>query len=52
MLVPARCFTTPVTGKYDGSRMADHIRAAGAERTIVTTDLGQPAVPRRPTALP
>src|SRR5258708_40143538 len=40
-----RCFTTPYTGKYEWARMADNIRATGAERTIVTTDLGQPHNP-------
>jgi hypothetical protein len=40
-----RCFTTPFTGKYDWARMVDNIRATGPERTIVTTDLGQPHNP-------
>ena len=40
-----RCFTTPFTGKYEWARMVDNIGAAGPERTIVTTDLGQPHNP-------
>jgi len=40
-----RCFTTPFTGKYDWARMVENIRATGPERTIVTTDLGQPGNP-------
>jgi hypothetical protein len=40
-----RCFTTPFTGKYEWARMVANIRAAGAEATIVTTDLGQPHNP-------
>ena len=40
-----RCFTTPFTGKYEWARMVENIHATGAERTIVTTDLGQPDNP-------
>ena len=40
-----RCFTTPFTGKYERARMAENIQATGTERTIVTTDLGQPDNP-------
>jgi Family of unknown function (DUF6282) len=40
-----RCFTTPFTGKYEWARMVDNIGATGPERTIVTTDLGQPHNP-------
>jgi Family of unknown function (DUF6282) len=40
-----RCFTTPFTGKYEWARMVENIQATGAERTIVTTDLGQPDNP-------
>jgi stage V sporulation protein SpoVS len=40
-----RCFTTPFTGKYDWARMVENIQATGPERTIVTTDLGQPHNP-------
>ena len=40
-----RCFTTPFTGKYEWARMAENIQATGTERTIVTTDLGQPDNP-------
>jgi len=47
-----RCFTTPVTGKCEWARMVDNIGAAGPERTIVTTDLGQPHNPQRRTGLP
>jgi hypothetical protein len=47
-----RCFTTPFTGKYDWARMADNIRAAGAEHTIITTDLGQPHNPPVEDGLP
>src|ERR1022692_1345529 len=41
----ARCFTTPFTGKHEWARMVENIQATGAERTIVTTDLGQPDNP-------
>jgi hypothetical protein len=40
-----RCFTTPFTGKCEWALMVDNIGAAGPERTIVTTDLGQPHNP-------
>ena len=47
-----RCFTTPFTGKYDWARMVGNIRATGAERTIITTDLGQPHNPPVEDGLP
>ena len=40
-----RCFTTPFTGKHEWARMVENIQATGAERTIVTIDLGQPDNP-------
>jgi hypothetical protein len=40
-----RCFTTPYTGKCTWERVADGIRATGAERNLLSTDLGQPANP-------
>jgi hypothetical protein len=40
-----RCFTTPYTGKVDWNVMVDNIRQVGIERSVVTTDLGQPANP-------
>lgn len=40
-----RCFTTPYTGKVDWSTMVDNIRTVGIARSLVTTDLGQPANP-------
>ena len=47
-----RCFTTPFTGKYDWGRMVGNIRATGAARTIITTDLGQPHNPPVEDGLP
>jgi hypothetical protein len=40
-----RCFTTPYTGKVAWSVMVDNIRAVGLVRSLITTDLGQPANP-------
>ena len=40
-----RCFTTPYTGKCTWERVADGIRATGAENNLLSTDLGQPANP-------
>jgi Family of unknown function (DUF6282) len=40
-----RCFTTPHTGKCSWEHMWDGIRATGAERNLLSTDLGQPANP-------
>jgi hypothetical protein len=40
-----RCFTTPHTGKATWEHLADGIRATGAERNLLSTDLGQPANP-------
>jgi hypothetical protein len=40
-----RCFTTPYTGKCTWERVADGIRATGAERNLLSTDLGQPDNP-------
>jgi hypothetical protein len=40
-----RCFTTPYTGKCTWARVADGIRATGADRNLLSTDLGQPDNP-------
>jgi hypothetical protein len=40
-----RCFTTPYTGKCSWERVVEGIRATGAERNLLSTDLGQPANP-------
>ncbi len=40
-----RCFTTPYTGKCSWERVCEGIRATGAERNLLSTDLGQPANP-------
>ena len=40
-----RCFTTPFTGKCSFAHVADGIRATGAERNLLSTDLGQPRNP-------
>jgi hypothetical protein len=36
-----RCFTTPHTGKVPWERWIENIRAAGAENSVLSTDLGQ-----------
>jgi hypothetical protein len=36
-----RCFTTPYTGKCSWEQWIEGIRAVGAERTVISTDLGQ-----------
>jgi hypothetical protein len=36
-----RCFTTPHTGKVEWERWIENIRAAGAENSVLSTDLGQ-----------
>jgi hypothetical protein len=36
-----RCFTTPYTGKCSWKQWLDGARAVGAERTILSSDLGQ-----------
>lgn len=36
-----RCFTTPHTGKVSWERWCENIRAAGPERSVLSTDLGQ-----------
>jgi Family of unknown function (DUF6282) len=36
-----RCFTTPHTGKVQWERWIENIRATGAERSVLSTDLGQ-----------
>lgn len=36
-----RCFTTPYTGKCSWEQWLEGIRAVGAERTVISTDLGQ-----------
>ena len=40
-----RCFTTPHTGKCTWEHVYEGIRATGAERNLLSTDLGQPANP-------
>jgi hypothetical protein len=40
-----RCFTTPHTGKVEWERVFEGIRAAGPERSVLSTDLGQVANP-------
>jgi hypothetical protein len=40
-----RCFTTAHTGKCTWEHLAAGIRATGAERNLLSTDLGQPANP-------
>jgi hypothetical protein len=40
-----RCFTTAHTGKIGWARLFEIIRATSIERTILSTDLGQPANP-------
>jgi Family of unknown function (DUF6282) len=40
-----RCFTTPHTGKCSWEQWLDGIRAVGADRTVLSTDLGQVANP-------
>ena len=40
-----RCFTTPHTGKCPWERVYEGIRATGAERNLLSSDLGQPANP-------
>ena len=40
-----RCFTTPFTGKVPWATMVDNIRQTGIARSLVSTDLGQPANP-------
>jgi hypothetical protein len=36
-----RCFTTPHTGKVSWEHWIENIRATGAERSVLSTDLGQ-----------
>jgi hypothetical protein len=40
-----RCFTTAYTGKVSWDEMFGHIRAAGPEHSILSSDLGQPFNP-------
>jgi hypothetical protein len=40
-----RCFSTPYTGKIGWDEMFAHIRATGPERSVLTSDLGQPFNP-------
>src|SRR5262249_33584064 len=40
-----RCFTTPHPGKCSWEAVCAGIKATGAERTLLSTDLGQPANP-------
>ena len=43
--VMERCFTTAYTGKVDWQLMVDNIRAVGFERSMLSSDLGQPSNP-------
>jgi hypothetical protein len=47
-----RCFNTPFTGKCTWEEMFANIRAAGVERSVVTTDLGQIDNPQPEDGLP
>ena len=47
-----RCFTQPYTGKCSWERWLEGIRAVGAERTLLSTDLGQVANPPVEDGLP
>ena len=47
-----RCFTTPHTGKTTWKYMFDAIRATGAERSVLATDLGQTFNPPVEDGLP
>ncbi len=40
-----RCFTTPHTGKVQWERWIENTRYAGAERSVISTDLGQVSNP-------
>jgi sugar phosphate isomerase/epimerase len=40
-----RCFTTPHTGKVSWDEVFAHIRAAGPESSVISSDLGQPFNP-------
>jgi hypothetical protein len=47
-----RCFTTPHTGKCSWETWIDGIRAVGAERTLLSTDMGQVKNPPVEDGLP
>jgi hypothetical protein len=47
-----RCFTTPYTGKCSWEQWLDGARAVGAERTILSSDLGQVKNPPVEDGLP
>jgi hypothetical protein len=47
-----RCFTQPHTGKCSWEQWVDGIRAVGAERTVLSTDLGQVKNPPVEDGLP
>jgi Family of unknown function (DUF6282) len=47
-----RCFTTPYTGKCTWERWIEGARAVGAERTVLSTDLGQVINPPVEDGLP
>jgi hypothetical protein len=47
-----RCFNTPFTGKCSWEEMFANIRAAGVERSVVSTDLGQVDNPPPEDGLP
>jgi hypothetical protein len=40
-----RCLTTPLTGKVSWDTWHAHIRGAGIENSVISTDLGQPFNP-------
>ena len=47
-----RCFTTPHTGKVSWEQWLESTRAVGAERCVLSTDLGQKANPPVEDGLP
>jgi Family of unknown function (DUF6282) len=47
-----RCFTTPYTGKCSWERWVKGTRAVGAERTVISSDLGQVQNPPVEDGLP
>jgi Family of unknown function (DUF6282) len=47
-----RCFTTPYTGKCSWERWVEGTRAVGAERTVISSDLGQVQNPPVEDGLP
>ena len=47
-----RCFTTPHSGKTTWEHVVDGIRAVGIERTLISSDLGNPDYPAVEDGLP